>query len=284
MSPTARAEAHKRSLGLAVAFGATLFLVDLVVFALLDLLVVGFVVALVAAIASAWLAFTRSTDLVLTSIGATPVTPADQPRLASLVDGLSILSGVRRPTLHLLDTPAPNAVVVGHDADAASLVVTSGLLDSLNRVELEGVLAHAMSRLDTGETQVTTVASSTVGLPILLAERWLRSDGAARILGRVISPLAMLVAPLAGRVVERDLEVRADLSGIALTRFPPGLAAALDKVGTMDSSIPTAPSLTTVLWLLPPFAAADDRPIPGVVRHLPSHRALAERVALLREL
>jgi heat shock protein HtpX len=140
-----------------------------------------------------------------------------------------------------------------------------------------------MSRLDTGETQVTTVAATTVGLPILLAERWLRADGPIKVVGRALTPLALLVAPLVGRVLDHDLDVRADLAGVALTRFPPGLAAALDKIRADDPSIPSAPSSTAPLWLLPPFASADDRPIPGVVRHLPTHRPLVERVDFLRE-
>jgi len=284
MSPAARAEAHTQSIRLAVWFGISIFVVDLVVFALLERWAVGIVVGLAAAVGCAWLAYTRSTDLVLGSIGARAVEPAEQPRLASLVDGLSIVSGVHRPRLYLLDTPATNCVVVGHDLASSSLVVTSGLLAELNRVELEGVLAHAMSRLDTGEAQVTTVAAATVGLPILLADRWLRADGAIRIAGKVISPIARLVAPLVGRVLEHDLDVRADLSGVALTRFPPGLASALGKLSASDTSMPSSPVMLAPLHLLAPFESAAACPIPAVVAHLPAHRSVSERVELLREL
>ncbi len=284
MSPATRADANSRSIRLATLFGAGIFVIVVVVFALLGLWLVGVVVGLIDAVLGAWLAFTRSTSLVLGTMGATAIEPADHPRLASLVDGLSIVSGVHRPRLYVLDTAAPNVVVVGHDVDSASLVVTAGLLEALNRVELEGVLAHAMSRLDTGEAQVTTVAAGTIGLPILLAERWRRSEGPMRLLGLVMTPLALAVAPLVGKVIEHDLETRADLSGISLTRFPPGLAAALDNLSEADPSIPSSPSPVAALHLLPPYASPDDRPLPGVVRHLPAHRPVSERVELLREL
>jgi hypothetical protein len=131
---------------------------------------------------------------------------------------------------------------------------------------------------------VTTVAAATVGLPILLSERWLRADGALQIAGKALSPIARLVAPLVGRVLEHDLDVRADLSGVALTRFPPGLAAALDTLDASDTSMPSSPMMLAPLHLLPPFASADACPIPAVAGHLPELRSVADRVELLREL
>lgn len=286
-----RHDAHDRGIRLTVIFGATLFVVFAVLAVLLvrgPLLLLVLLVVLGLAALLAVRARARSTSTVLASLGAEPVAIGELPRLDSLLDGLSIVSGVQRPDVYVIETDTVNAVAVGHEPAAGSLVLTRGLLENLNRIQLEGVLAHMLSRLDTGEAALATVTAGTVGLPITFAERHLTAG--RRLLGQILTPFAHIAAPLAARSLEAEqpaegsLDLRADLAGTALTRFPPGLADALERLSHADSTIPNAPSIIAPLHLLPPFRSDEDSPIPAITRRLPSHLPTEERVELLREL
>lgn len=169
-------------------------------------------------------AYFLSDRLALSLAGARPVDPEEHPRLHNLVEGLCASAGLPKPELYLVDDPAPNAFSVGRNPTHASLAVTTGLLDKLSRVELEGVVAHELSHIRSHDILVTTTA---VGLPFL----------------RFVLP-------------DRR-ESLADVTGVRLTRYPPGLIAALEKLRQERPAGRSWP--TSHLWIDAPHPPMDQR-------------------------
>lgn len=164
--------------------------------------------------------------------------PVDHARLFNLVEGLCTGAGVVRPRLFVVQSPSLNAMTLGRDARHGCLVVTEGLLASLTRIELEAVVAHELVHLAAGDTAGPTVALALFG-----------SSGAAR--------LSRVAAAVVARQVPPDRESLADLAAVALTRYPPGLASALERVRGDASAWVDAPLVTAALWLRSPDGPGD---------------------------
>ena len=225
-------------------------------FALPPAVVVGLVVGLVAnwivgavlfvVLGAALLGWARLAGdrLVAARLGGRPADPASDARLWNLVEGLSTGAGVRQPRLIVVDSPALNAMAAGGSPDRTVLAVTNGLLSELDRIELEAVLAEALFQIRHQETIPGTVLVSTFGL----GARW-----------------ALLP--------ERDTV--ADQGAITLTRYPPALASALEKIQNKGAAVPSIPARMAHLWL------ADPRPDPTTSR---ARLALHDRIEALREL
>jgi heat shock protein HtpX len=214
---------------------------------------VGLLAGLLVGLAVVALAWWRADPLALSLARARPADPVQHARLLNLLDGLCAATGLARPSAHVVDDDAPNAFAVGSSPRSAAVVVTTGLLARLRRVELEAVLAHELSHVKEGSTALRTVAVPLVGLPA-----------------------TVLPSGLAGRLrrwVVDDAEATADLAAIAVTRYPPGLAGALEVVAAGGGQVATPPAVAH-LWLAPPLGAFP--PSPG--------EGLPERVAFLREL
>ncbi|HSL57841.1 MAG TPA: M48 family metalloprotease [Acidimicrobiales bacterium] len=280
LDPTADNE--RRAALLAVGFVALLAALVTLVGWLLgpDLGWWGLALAVVIGAGLAVLALVSADAIVVRATGAAPIGADEHPRLHNLVDGLCVASGLPRPALGLIDDPALNAFVVGRSPRHATLVVTSGLLDGLTRVELEGVLARQLVLVKHRDSLVATLATTTVAGPLLLAELAGRSPGG--VVGTILGLPAALVAPVASRLLDVVLpprrEVLADLAAIDLTRYPPGLIGALEKVrhgAVVDGGL----RATAHLWVEPPVAAAGGGPRP--VHQAPP---IDERIAILREL
>ena len=208
-------------------------------------------------------------QLALQRVAASPSDPERQPRLHNLASGLCDKAGLPVPRLYLVDTATANAFAVGRDPAHSAVVVTSGLLEVLNRVELEGVIAHELAHI---RSRGARLASATVvlgGLPGLLRERGGGLRAAAAALLAPLSPPLLRLGAQPRRLLE------ADQSAAYLTRYPPGLAGALRKLGATAGPLPGRPGLDH-LWLVAP-----EPPIPGAV---PTHPPLEERVATLGEL
>jgi heat shock protein HtpX len=212
------------------------------------LLVAAAIVALVL-VAVAYLFGDR---VVLRLSHAGPASVDDEPRYHNLVEGLCVSAGLPKPELYLIDDDAPNSFATGRSPAHASIVVTTGLLEKLSRMELEGVLAHELSHIRSNDILVTTLGTALVALPLMPA-----------------GPLAgRLLSSLVGRGRERD----ADLGGVTLTRYPPGLAAALEKLRRDGPAVLPASRATAHLWISSPLDAED-----GATR-------LEARIAALREM
>lgn len=255
--------------------------------------VVAVVVAVMAGAATAWAVTTRADRAVLASIGAVEVGGEAEPRLHNLVEGLCVAAGLPKPALYLVDDPAPNACVFGRDHRRAFLVVTTGLLRTLERIELEGVIAHELSRIKNLEIAPETVAVTAIGLPLFLAERAARApahppgpdplSGAGTAATLLLKPLAPVSARLLHRAVTAAAP-HADVEGVSLTRYPPGLVAALEKLQSRGTFVAAALAATNHLWLAP----AVDPSGPGRFQRLAAvvggQPQLEERIEALREL
>jgi heat shock protein HtpX len=263
----------------------------------------GPVLALVAAVAGSFGAWWKSDAVALRMSHAQPADPVAHARLHNLVEGLCIAAGLPKPGVYVVEDPAPNAFATGRDPRHAAVAVTTGLLDKLTRVELEGVLAHELSHIKNRDTLVSTLAVTLVGVVALLADVALRflwwggprhrddrqgGSGPAAILG-VLGLGLLVVAPLVGRLmqfaVSRRREALADVSGVALTRYPPGLISALEKLRGDRTVVHSASRATAHLWIESPLGrVASEGRGAWLNRLFDTHPPLEERIAALREL
>lgn len=224
-----------------------------VVLGLILLFTAGWVAALVVfvALGTALAAWARlgGDRLIESRLGGRPAHPRTEARLCNLVEGLSTGAGVRHPKLVVVDSPGLNAMAFGTTAARATVAVTSGLLAELERVELEAVLAEQLYLIRHHETLPATVAAATFGVARSLA-------------------------------VRADHDANADQGAVSLTRYPPALAAALEKIERKGASVAGQPAWMAHLWL------ADPRPAPagGAAAAAPGRLALGDRIEALREL
>lgn len=228
----------------------------------------GVAVAIVVAAAASFGAWWKSDAIALALSHARPASEAEHARLHNLVEGLCIAGGLPKPRLYVVPDDAPNAFATGRNPRHAAIAVTTGLLETLNRVELEGVLAHELSHVKNYDTLVSTLAVTLLGL-----------------FGIVL----VVVAPLVGRLmqfaVSRRRELLADVSGVALTRYPPGLIAALEKLRDNTTVVHSGSRATAHLWIESPVARVPEEGRGARLNRLfDTHPPLEERITALREL
>lgn len=204
---------------------------------------VGLVLGLVVGAGLVAFASSRADRVALAKAGAVPSDPRDHPRFHNVVEGLCVAAGVSKPALYVVDDPARNAMSVGRSAHEASLVATTGLLDGLSRLELEGIVAHELSHIRQLDIVPATLAVTLLG------------------------PIAPGLIP---RVVGARRESLADVTGVSLTRYPPGLISALEKVRD-SAELRSSDRSIAHLWIEAPAAQTD-------------HPPLDERIQALREL
>jgi len=243
-----------------------------------------------------------SSDKVVLAISrAKPVEKEDYPYLYNVVEGLAIAAGLPAPRCYIIDDTAPNAFATGRNPQHSVIVVTKGLLEKLNRVELEGVIAHEMSHIKNYDVLLQTLVVVMVGVVALLSDWMLRTfwwgggrgrrsgrgrssgGGAAAIIvvvGLVLAVLSPLIAQLIHFAVSRKREFLADASGAMLTRYPPGLASALKKLAEDREPLEAANKATAHLYIVNPLLD-----IGGTVNKLFStHPPIEERIAALEKM
>ncbi len=287
-----------------LAFVALVVLVVLAVELLLGFGVGGLVIALVVAGAGSALAYWKSDAIALAMSHARPADPTTYARLHNLVEGLCIAAGLPKPGVYVIEDPAPNAFATGRNPRHAAIAVTTGLMDKLTRIELEGVLAHELSHVKNYDILVSTLAVTLVGVVALLADFSLRfmwwggprhrddsrqggggPAAALAILGLVLLLVAPLVARLMQFSVSRRREALADVSGVALTRYPPGLISALEKLKADTTVVHSSSRATAHLWMESPLARTpDEGRLSRLNRLFDTHPPLEERIQALKEL
>jgi heat shock protein HtpX len=191
----------------------------------------GAAVAAVLAVAGAAATWRAGAPVALALCRARPAGPAEQPRLHNLVEGLCAAAGLSKPHLYVVEDQWRNSFAVGRSPRHASLVVTTGLIDSLDRVELEGVLAHELSHVKADDVSLSSVVAATLGCAAVLVPALCRAANA---------------------VAGRDREQLADLAAVTLTRYPPGLISALEAVRDSPSAASVSRAAlraTSHLWL-----------------------------------
>jgi heat shock protein HtpX len=259
-------------------------------------------VALVLSGAIAFASYWRADKIALSVSRARPASPEEYPRLHNLVEGLCIAGGLPKPGVYVIDDPAPNAFATGRNPNHAAIAVTTGLLEKMNRVELEGVVAHELSHIRNYDILVSTLAVVMVGAVALMADlairmMWWNGGRIARsgdradgnnplaYVGIVLLVVAPFIAKIMQATISRRRETLADVSACQLTRYPPGLISALEKLKSDTTVTHSASTATAHLWIEQPMSGVgDDGKLGGIHRMFDTHPPLDERIALLREL
>lgn len=254
---------------------------------------VGF--AGIIAIAMALGSYYSGDRVALWSAGAKPITKRDAPELFRAVENLAITGGLPTPNVYIIPDPAINAFATGRDPQHASIAVTTGALERLERTELEGVIAHELSHVKNYDIRVMTIVVVLVGTIALLSDlllraHWFSGDRRHRsegqlgmilvVVGFVLAILAPIAAELIKLAVSRKREFLADADGALLTRYPEGLARALEKITAANQSMLRANSATAHLFLANPFGRRRKR-----FMHLfETHPPAQERIRILRSM
>lgn len=257
----------------------------------------GLILAAVIAGAMTFGSYYYSDKIVLAISRAKPVEKKDYPYLYNVVEGLTIAAGLPKPRCYIIDDTAPNAFATGRNPKNSVIVVTKGLLEKLNRVELEGVIAHEMSHIKNYDVLVQTLAVVMVGVVALLSDWMLRSFFWGRrarrssrgggnagaiviVVGLVLAIFSPLIAQLIRLAISRKREFLADASGALLTRYPPGLASALRKLAADKEPLEAANKATAHLYIVNPL-----KDIKGAVNNLFStHPPIEARIAALEKM
>ena len=296
------AQNKRRSAAIVIGFVLFTTLVLAVILWLLNLGFIGVGIAAIVAIASAWGAYWKSDQIALKMSRAVPADEHTYARLHNLVEGLCIASGLPKPRIYVIDDVAPNAFATGRNPKHAAIAVTTGLLDMMTRVELEGVLAHELSHIKNDDILVSTLAVTMVGMITLAADISVRmmwwnggrrgrndNEGGAApflaIFGIALLVLSPLLAKLMQMSVSRSRESLADVSAIEMTRYPPGLISALEKLRDDTTVVHSASRATAHLWIEAPIARDEEEGRMSKWNRLfDTHPPLEDRIAALREL
>ncbi|NBO84639.1 MAG: zinc metalloprotease HtpX [Actinobacteria bacterium] len=292
----------RRSYALIAGFIAVLVLVGMAVGALYGNGTLGTIIALIFSGVTAFVSYWKSDAIALRMSRAVPADPIVYKRLHNLVEGLCIAGGLPKPRIYVINDPAPNAFATGRNPKNAAVAVTTGLLEKMNRVELEGVVAHELSHIKNYDILVMTLAVTLVGAVALLTDLALRmmwwNGGRVHRSGdrsdrgnpfAFFGIILLIVAPLLARAmqaaVSRRRETLADVSAVQLTRYPPGLISALEKLQA-DSTVTHSASMATAhMWIEQPLSGVNDTGRLGFFHKLfNTHPPLADRIALLREI
>lgn len=292
-----------RSAGLVVALALLLVVVGYV----LGLLfagsgVFGLVLAGILWFIMTLVAYYSGGDIFLSISKAKRIDKQDHPRLFNVVEEMQIASGLpKTPDIYIIDTPALNAFATGRDLDHAAVAVTSGLLQKLNRDELQGVVAHEMAHINNRDVLLMTMAGVLVGTIVMLADmaKWYlifgalggggrssrrdsSSGGQGQLIILAVAIVLMIVAPIFAQLmyfgISRKREYLADATGALYTRYPEGLASALEKLSSSTAELQSANRTTAPMYIVNPLKKKGMR-----MSDLSStHPPISERVRILR--
>ena len=227
----------------------------------------GLVLALMVALVISFVTFFYGDKMVLGISQARPVDPKENPYLHNVIEGLAIGSGVPAPKAYIIDDTAPNAFATGRNPQNSAIVVTTGLLQKMDRLELEGVIAHEMSHIKNFDIRYATLVVVLVGTVALLSD-WMgrsffygrgrrdrRGGGNAIfiLLALILVILSPVIAKLIQLAISRQREYLADSSGALLTRYPEGLASALEKISKDTEPLEVANKATAHLYIVNPL-------------------------------
>jgi heat shock protein HtpX len=249
----------------------------------------GFLLGFILSGAYVAITYLAADRMILSVSGAREARKEEFPYLVNVVEGLSLAAGVPEPKIYVIDDPAPNAFAVGTSPDKASVAFTTGLLSIMNRAELEGVAAHELSHIKNFDSRMATIVVAMVGLIAILSDLGLRSmfwggrsgdrgrggGGALALVGLIIIILSPILAQLVRLALSRQREYLADASGAQLTRYPEGLASALEKMKKAGTVVQKATDATASLYFASPLS------MQGLFS---THPPIDERVKRLREM
>lgn len=253
--------------------------------------------AIIFSVGMSFVSYWFSDKLVLAMAHAQPVSREHAREIYNIVENLSIAAGLPMPKIYLIKDPAPNAFATGRSPKNAVVAVTTGLLDALDRSEIEGVIAHELSHIGNWDMLLSTVVVILVGFISMAADLFLRSlwfggsrDDENRHAGAIVMVLTVagaILLPVAATLIQlaisRKREFLADASGALLTRYPEGLASALEKISQYPRNIRSASNTTAHLWFEDPFGAdAKRKKTPWFHKLFMTHPPVEERITALR--
>lgn len=228
----------------------------------------GIILASLLATIMTLLGYFKGDAVSLLAAGAKPITKAEHPELYNTVENLAITTGLPTPKIYLIDDPAPNAFATGRSPEHASVAITTGLIRILNKQELQGVMAHEIAHIKNYDIRVMTLVVVLVGVILLLSDWLMRSFFFGRrgndrssgqlgailmVIGVVLAILSPLFAELIKLAVSRSREYLADAEAALTTRYPEGLATALEKIAAIDRPLARANHATAHLFFANPF-------------------------------
>lgn len=238
-----------------------------------------------------------SDKMVLAMSNAKQINKQDNPEFFRIVENLCIGAGLPMPKVYVIDDSAPNAFATGRDPKHAIVCATTGILEKLNKVELEGVVAHELSHIRNYDIRLMAVVAILVGLVALLADFFMRSlwfsgrrdnreekggQGIFLLIGIVLAILSPIIATLIQLSVSRKREFLADASGALLTRYPEGLALALEKISKDKEPLEVANNATAHLYIVNPFKGKNiGNWFAGLFN---THPPVEERIKILRSM
>jgi heat shock protein HtpX len=292
----------RRSAALIFGFALLVILVGVVIGQLIGGGPMASIVALVIAAVMAFTSYWKSDSIALAVSRAVPADPETYQRLHNLVEGLCIASGLPKPKVYVINDPAPNAFATGRNPQHAAIAVTTGLLEKMNRVELEGVVAHELSHIRNYDILVSTIAVTLVGSIALMTDLAIRmmwwnggrtsregdrsnSSNPLALFGFILLILAPIIAKAMQAAVSRKRETLADVSACQMTRYPPGLISALEKLRADQTATHSASMATAHMWIEQPLSGVSDGgKLSFFHRMFNTHPPLDDRIALLKDL
>ncbi len=253
--------------------------------------IIAFILAIVTSVGS----FFFSDKIVLATTGAKKVTKKEAPTLYNVVENLSIAAGIPMPDVYIMEDASANAFATGRDPKHAVVCATTGILERLNKAELEGVIAHELSHIKNFDIRLMAVVAILVGFVAIMADLFMRSlwfrgdDDRDRgnnaiflALGIAFAILTPIVATLIQLAVSRKREFLADASGALLTRYPEGLASALEKISASHVPTKKATNATAHLFLVNPFSGKSAKTFLASLFN--THPPIEERIKILRSM
>ncbi len=248
--------------------------------------------AVVIAVGTNFYAYWESDKLVLSLNHARPATREEFFDFYTVTENLAIAAGLPNPKLYVIDDPAPNAFATGRDEEHAVVCATTGLLSMMTRPELEGVIGHELSHIKNRDMLLMTIAVVLAGFVAILANIFLRmsfwgggrnsDDKNNNAIFMIIAVVGVVLAPLAAKLIElaisRRREYLADASGVLLTRYPEGLASALQKIGGYAAPMHSANLATAHLFIGDPFGAKAAGSSGWIEKLFSTHPPIPDRV------
>lgn len=264
----------------------------------------GLVAAVVVWLMLAFVSFASGDQILLKASNAIEITHDIHPQLFNVVEEMSIAAGVPIPKVYIINDPAPNAFATGRSTKSASLAVTAGLLGRLNRDELQGVVAHEMSHILHRDILFVTLAGIMLGSIVLTSQVFLRATyygslggsrrryssgkggGQAALVMMAIALIAAILAPIMAQLLyfalSRRREYLADAGAVRLTRYPEGLASALEKIANDPSpQLASANKVTAPMYIVNPFKKTGQIRLSDLTS---THPPISERIKILRSM
>jgi heat shock protein HtpX len=288
-----------RTFVILAAFVALIVLAGIAIDILLGFGIAGVAIAFVIALVLAFLSYFNSDKIALAVTGAKPADGPEYQRYHNLVEGLCIAAGLPKPRLYVIQDSAPNAFATGRNPKHSALAVTTGLLEIMNRVELEGVIAHELSHVKNYDILASTVAVTAVGTIVLLSDIGLRfwifggrrdnnDSGGPGAIVAIVAIGFLIFAPIAAYLMQfamsRKRELLADATGVQLTRYPPGLLSALKKLQTDKAVVRHTTRATAQLWIESPLDREEGKKGARLNRLFDTHPPLEERIKILESM